>query len=161
MNQDTLEHFYVTGDYSLLLEEISKLAYNHPSTKLNDVEKAICVSYHSRALIRLGEINEAGKIINRISNTDLDKIFSISTLIYQTSVINLQIARGDVAEALKRGLNIKTLVEQHEKELSKYHKILSFWSAYLYYLVGQTYFYQYKIDCSSRVNVCTTWDFWN
>ena len=64
MNQDTLEHLYVTGNYSTLLEEITKLAYTHPSTELTDIERAICLSYHSRALIRLAKVNEAENLIN-------------------------------------------------------------------------------------------------
>jgi hypothetical protein len=73
MDPATLERLYVTGDYSSILEVIEELAYNHPSTKLNDIEKAICVSYHSRALIRLGAVNEAEKLINKTAKTNFNE----------------------------------------------------------------------------------------
>lgn len=145
MNQDTLEQLYVTGNYSSLLDEITNLSYDHPSTELTDIEKAICLSYHSRTLIRLGEVNEAENIINEIPNINFDEI-SISSLIYQTSLINLQITQGKVTEAIKNGMNTITLVEQKEHVVSKYPKILSFWGAFLYYLIGMAYFYQFKND---------------
>ncbi len=115
MNQEALENLYITGEYSLLLKEINKLAYNDPSTTLNDLEKAICISYHSRALIRLGEITEAEKIIHKISHINFTKSFSISSLIYLTSIINLQITQGNITEALKNGLNTTKFIAQNEK----------------------------------------------
>ncbi len=150
MNQDTLEHLYVIGNYSLLLEEINILAYNHPSTKLDDIEQSICVSYHSRALIRLGKVNEAEILIQKIANINLNKEFSISSLIYQTSSINLQITQGNITEALKNGTNTETLVEQKGPELSEQPKILSFWGAFLYYLIGIAYFHQYKNELARK-----------
>ena len=92
MNQDTLERLYVTGKYPLLLEEINKLTYDSPSTSLNKIEQAICLSYHSRSLIRLGRVDEAEELINRITNYDINESFSISSLLYQTSIINLPFA---------------------------------------------------------------------
>ena len=150
MNQDALEHLYVTGDYSLLLEEINNLAYNHPSTKLNDLEKAICVSYHSRALIRLGEVKEAENLIHKTSNINFNESFSISSLVYQTSIINLQITQGNITEALKNGLTTTTLVAQKKHELEEHLETLSFWSAFLYFLIGMAYYYQYKNDLASE-----------
>jgi len=146
MNQDALEHLYVTGNYSLLLKEINNLAYNQPSTELNDLERAICVSYHSRALIRLGKINEAENLIREILDINFTDSFSISSLIYQTSIINLQITQGNISEAIKRGISVKTIVDQKEHELSKHSQVLSFWSAFLFFLIGMAYYYQIKND---------------
>ncbi len=146
MNQDALEHLYVTGGFSLLLEEINNLAYNHPSTKLNDLEKAICVSYHSRALIRLGKVKEAENLIQKTSNINFNESFSISSLVYQTSIINLQITQGNITEALKNGLSTISIVAQKKHELENHLKTLSFWSAFLYFLIGMAYYYQIKND---------------
>ncbi|MHA2110361.1 MAG: hypothetical protein ACW98W_02720 [Candidatus Hodarchaeales archaeon] len=126
MNQDALEHLYVIGEYSLLLEEINNLEYNHPLTKLNDLEKAICVSYHSRALIRLGEVKEAENLISKTPNINFNEHSFISSLVYQTSTINLQITQGNITEALKNGLSTTTLVAQKKHELEKHLKTLSF-----------------------------------
>lgn len=150
MNQDTLEHLYVTGDYSLLIEEINNLAYNHPSTKMNDLEKAICVSYHSRALIRLGEVKEAENIVNSIPNINFNESFSISSLVYQTSIINLQITQGNITEALKNGTKAETPVEQKGLELSEQPKILSFWGAFFYFLIGMAYYHQFSKDLAGK-----------
>lgn len=144
MNQETLEHLYVTGNYSLLLEEINKIAYNQPSSKCNDIEKAICVYYHSSALIRLGKVNKAENLINKIIK--FDKSFTISSLINQTSLLSLQITQGKVSEALENGLKTPNLIEEKKNELSKHPQTLSFWSAYLYYWIGIGYFYQFKND---------------
>ncbi|MHA2233319.1 MAG: tetratricopeptide repeat protein, partial [Candidatus Hodarchaeales archaeon] len=149
MNYDTLDRLYVTGDYSLLLEEISKLAYDNPSTTLTDIERAICGSYHSRALIRLGEVNEAESIIDKISNLKNNESFSLSSLINQTSIINLQITQGDIAEALKNGMSTTALVEQRKHELKDHLKILSFWSAFLYFLIGMAHYHQLDIDLAN------------
>ena len=150
MDPATLERLYVTGDYSSLLEVIEKLAYNHPSTKLNDIEKAICVSYHSRALIRLGEVKEAENIIKKISNTNFNKHFSISSLIYQTSIINLEITQENIIEALRKGINTETLVGQKKHEFSEYPKYYSFWSAFLYFLIGMAHYYEFKNDLAGK-----------
>jgi tetratricopeptide (TPR) repeat protein len=146
MNQDTLEHLYVTGDYSVLLEEIGKLAYDHPSTNLSDIEKAICVSYHSRALIRFGEINEAENLIHNASNIILNKSFSIPILIYQTSIINLHNTQGNIVEALREGRKTETLIKQKKNEISTHPELLSYWSAFLYFLIGVAYFYKVEND---------------
>jgi tetratricopeptide (TPR) repeat protein len=150
MNQDTLEHLYVTGDYSLLLEEIANLDYNHPSTKLSDREKAICLSYHTRALIRLGEVNEAESAIKKISNTNFYNPLSLSSLIYQTSIINLHITQGNISEAIREGFKAESLIEQNKQEFSEYPNIYSFWSAFLYFLIGMAYYYQIKNDLAEK-----------
>ena len=68
MNQEALEHLYVTGKYHLLLEQINNLSQDPFSAKLNDIERAIYLSYHSRALIRIGEVNKADSLLKGISN---------------------------------------------------------------------------------------------
>ncbi|MFQ5980838.1 MAG: hypothetical protein ACE5OZ_22095 [Candidatus Heimdallarchaeota archaeon] len=146
MNQDTLEHLYVTGDYLLLLEEIRNYAYDDPSSTLTDIEKAICSSYHSRALIRRGEVNLAENVIHKISSLKNNDSFSLSSLINQTSIINLQITQGNISEALKNGMNTTALVEQRKHELADQLEALTFWSAYLNFLIGIAYYYQFKID---------------
>ncbi len=145
MNHDALEHLYVTGKYSLLLEEITTLAYNQPSTKLTAIEKAICLFYHSRALIRLGKVNDAENLITEFSKIDFDK-FVISSLINQISIINLLITQGKVDEATRDGISAITLIEGKKLDLSKHPTILSFWSPFLYYFTGIAYFYKFKND---------------
>ncbi|MFW9778177.1 MAG: hypothetical protein ACFFE8_04920 [Candidatus Heimdallarchaeota archaeon] len=73
MNQETLEQFYVTGDYSLLLEEVRRLAYDQTAANLTDID-SIYVSFHSRALIRLGGVNEAETLIYNASNMLVTKL---------------------------------------------------------------------------------------
>ncbi|UCE14591.1 MAG: tetratricopeptide repeat protein [Candidatus Heimdallarchaeota archaeon] len=142
MNQDAMENLYVTGNYSSLLEKITNLAYNDPSSKLTDIEKAIYLFYHSRALIRLGEVNDAEILLRKFVDIDY-KAFFVSSLINQISVINLQITQGKVNEAIENGKIAIELVEQ--KNLSNYPQ-LSFWSPFLYYFIGIAYFYHFKND---------------
>ncbi|PWI47019.1 hypothetical protein CEE45_13675 [Candidatus Heimdallarchaeota archaeon B3_Heim] len=150
MNQETLEHLYVTGDYSLLLEEIDELRYNHSSTKLSDLEKAICVSYHTRALIRLGKVKDAKETIEKISKPDITKHYTISSLIYQTSIINLHITRGNITEAINKGFTTISIVEQQKLEFSENSKFLSFWSSFLYFLIGMAHYYEFKNNSAAK-----------
>lgn len=151
MDQETLEKLYVTGEYSLVLEEINKSAYNDPLTKFNKIEKAICLSYHSRALIRLGEVHEAENLIREIPKMKFDESFSISNLIDLTSIINLQITQGEVNDAIKNGITVTSLIEQRENKLSSHPRLLSFWGSFLYYWIGIAYFYQLRNDLA-RIN---------
>ena len=145
MNQDALEQLYVTGSYSLLLEEVALLAYNHPSTQLTDIEKAICLFYHSRALIRLGKVNDAENLISKFSKVNFNE-FVISSLINQISIINLLITQGKVDEATRDGINAITLMDQNKQDISKFPKFLSFWGPFLYYFTGMAYFYKFQND---------------
>ncbi len=146
MNQKKLEDLYITGNYSALLEEISLLNYNSPSTTFNNLERAICLSYHSRTLIRLGKINDAEKLIQKVVNKNLKRDFSISELIHQTTIINLQITRGNTSESIDNGLSTLSLIDENLEILSEYPRIFSFWSIFLYFLIGMAYFYQFQND---------------
>jgi len=145
MNQSDLEKLYVTGNYSILLEDINNLAYNHPSSKLTEVEKAICLFYHSRALIRLGEVNDANNLISKFSTIDFNTSF-ISSFIYQISIINLLITQTRLDEAIRDGINAITLLKQNETKESIDPKFLSFWGPFLYYFIGIAYFYKFNND---------------
>ncbi|MHA2224803.1 MAG: tetratricopeptide repeat protein [Candidatus Hodarchaeales archaeon] len=145
MDQNNLEHLYVRGNYSLLLEEINTCENTYRLTKLSEIEQTICLSYQSRALIRLGKVSEAENLIRSISKPNINEN-SISRLIHQTSIICLLITQGKVNEAIENGLKTETLLEQKEQEWSKLPQVLSFWGAFLYYWIGIAYFYQFKND---------------
>ncbi|MHA2317210.1 MAG: tetratricopeptide repeat protein, partial [Candidatus Hodarchaeales archaeon] len=146
MNEKKLENLYVTGKYSFLLKEIKELAYDTPSATLNKIEKAVCLSYHTRTLIRLGRIHEAEKLINRIVDFDCNEPFSISALLCCTSRINLLITKGRASESLELGMCVKTLIEKNKTELSKYPELMGFWCAFFYFLLGIANFYQFQND---------------
>ncbi len=145
MNQNGLENLYVTGNYSLLIEEIAKSTYNRPLSKLTDMEKAIYLFYHSRTLIRLGDVSEAESLISKFSKIDF-KVSISSSFINQISSINLFITQTRLDEAIREGINTITLLKQNEIRVSVDPKILSFWEPFLYYFIGIAYFYKFKND---------------
>ncbi|MFX1247236.1 MAG: hypothetical protein ACFFBQ_07610 [Promethearchaeota archaeon] len=145
MNQNVLEQLYVTGNYPSLLEEITNLAYNQPSTKLTDIEKAICLFYHSRTLIRLGDVNDAENLIKKFANVNFNEFF-ISSLINQISILNLQVTQCKTKEVIENGKNAIQMIEQRNQDLSNYPQIQSFWNPFLHYYTGMAYFYQFKND---------------
>ncbi|OLS24942.1 MAG: hypothetical protein HeimC3_18180 [Candidatus Heimdallarchaeota archaeon LC_3] len=152
MDQKILENLYVTGTYSKLLEEIKKLSYKDPTSKLSDIEKAICLSYHSRGLIRLGKIADAEKTLQEFNNklNECSNNFSLSSLIYYTSVLNLLNLQGNIEKSLKIGLEIESLINIEKNVFSENEEIFSFWSAFLYYLIGMAYYYQFKHDLANQ-----------
>ncbi|MFW9779688.1 MAG: hypothetical protein ACFFE8_12610 [Candidatus Heimdallarchaeota archaeon] len=150
IDQEALEHLYVTGEYPLLLEEIKKLECYETFKDSKSIERAICVSYHSRALIRLGEVDEAENLIRKIPELELDGLLFISSLVYSTSIMNLEITRGEVDEAIKKGKNVLELLEHDMEKVSEYPKLMSFWGSFLYHLMGIAYFYQLRNDLAEK-----------
>ncbi|MFX0123398.1 MAG: tetratricopeptide repeat protein [Candidatus Hodarchaeota archaeon] len=141
IDQDHLYNLYIKGDYNLLLEEINKIGYTRPSSSLNELEQSICISYHSRALIRLGKIIEAETVINNYHDFYLENKYSLHHLIHKTSIINFLITKGVITEAIKIGSQIDQVLEKVHKDLpEEFHN----WLAFLHFLIGIGHTYQYQ-----------------
>ncbi|MFW9777980.1 MAG: hypothetical protein ACFFE8_03935 [Candidatus Heimdallarchaeota archaeon] len=142
MDQERLEHLYVTGEYPTLLDELHNLGYNKPSTNLTEFEVAICFSYHIRTLIRIGKTNEAERLHTEIPKIQLDDSFSITDLVHLTTLLNLKIERGKISDAIRKGLRATRLLEIVEANFSRQSENLSIWGGFLYYLIGMAYQHQ-------------------
>ena len=142
MNHNDFEQLYVTGNFRKLIETITNLAYSQPSTNLTSKERAICLFYHSRSLIRLGNVNGAEDLITERYNSEE---FSISNLINLNTIINLLITQGKVDEAIRDGMDVIAILEEREHELVEKPED-QFWFPFPYYFIGIAFFYKFKND---------------
>ncbi|MFW9854355.1 MAG: hypothetical protein ACFFFG_04815 [Candidatus Thorarchaeota archaeon] len=150
MDQERLEHLYVTGEYVNLLEELEKPGYVDPSSTLTELEIAICLSYHIRTLIRLGKIDQAKTLVDKIPEIDFDDSFSISSLINLISIMNVQITDGHITEAITSGMTAKRAIKRKFQTFSDQSDVVCFWRSFLEYLLGMAHYYQINNDLAYK-----------
>ena len=143
MNFDSLKELYNLGEFQNILDFCSQIDLSSKNQSLSKTDRSIYLSFETRSLIRLGRIQEVETLLDK---SQLHDNLTISDLINESSLVNLEITRGNSPNSLSRFEKLEHLDFLLSKFQAEEPKIVEFWGSYYLYLIGVAYYYELKYD---------------